>query len=54
MRNLIDRKCDIFPPKSRDLAIDTQLLQDLVEHLNLKLYKSFQFYNFHDILISLS
>lgn len=54
MRNLIERKCDLFPPKSRDLAFDTQLLSDLIEHLNLKLYKDFQFYNFHDILISLS
>lgn len=54
MRNLIERKCDLFPPKSRDLAFDTQLLQDLVEHLNLRLYKNFQFYQFNDILISLS
>lgn len=41
MRNLIERKCDLFPPKSRDLAFDTQLLSDLIEHLNLKLYKDF-------------
>ena len=54
MRKLIERKCDLFPPKSRDLAFDTQLLSDLIEHLNLRLYKDFQFYNFHDILISLS
>lgn len=54
MRVLIEKKCELFPPKSRDLVFDTQLLQDLIEHLNLKLYKNFQFYNFHDILISLS
>ena len=54
MRELIERKCDLFPPKARDLAFDLQLLSELIEHLNLKLYKNFQYYNFYDILISLS
>lgn len=54
MRSLIEGKCDLFPPKARDLAFDVQLLSELIEHLNLKLYKNFQYYNFHDILISLS
>jgi hypothetical protein len=54
MRNLIEKKCDLFPASAKDLVYDPGLLQELIEHLQLKLYKKFQYYNFHDILISLS
>ena len=54
MRHLIERKCDLFPPDAKDLVFDPDLLQRLIQNLQLKLYKKFQYYNFHDILISLS
>ena len=54
MRHLIERKCDLFPPKAKDLVFDPILLSELIVHLQLKLYKNFQYYNFYDILISIS
>ena len=54
MRHLIERKCDLFPQTAKDLVCDSALLSELIIHLELKLYKNFQYYNFHDILISLS
>lgn len=54
MRHLIEKKCDLFPPNAKDLVFDPELLSELIIHLELKLYKKFQYYNFHDILISLS
>ena len=54
MRHLIERKCDLFPQTAKDLVFDPDLLSELIVHLQLKLYKNFQYYNFYDILISLS
>jgi hypothetical protein len=54
LRNLIDNKCELFPPNVKALAYDQTLLPKLIESMQLKLYKKFQYYNFHDILISLS
>ena len=54
LRNLIDNKCELFPPNVKALAYNQTLLPSLIESMRLKLYKKFQYYNFHDILISLS
>jgi hypothetical protein len=36
------------------LVYDPVQLTGLIEHLQLKLYKKFQYYNFYDVLISIS
>ena len=54
MRQLIEKKSDLFPQSAYELVYDPKLLSELIEHLHLKLYKKFQYYNFHDILISLA
>lgn len=54
MRKLIEKKCELFPSNAKDLVCDQDLVVQLIEHLQLKLYKKFQYYNFHDIMISLA
>ena len=44
MRTLIEKKPELMPPKSEDLISDFELLQELIEHLELKLYKKFSNY----------
>ena len=54
LRNLIKKKCQLFPSKARLLMYDNSRLQQFIVQMNLKLYKKFQYYNFHDILIALA
>ena len=54
LRNLIKKKCELFPSNAKVLMYDTQKLQYFIEDMQLKLYRKFQYYNFHDILIALA
>ena len=54
MRKLINKKCELLPTSAQDLVYDPEMLNELIQHLQLKLYKKFQYYNFHDIMISLA
>ena len=54
MRQLIEKKADLFPPKAQELVYNFQMINELIEHLHLKLYKKFQYYQFNDVLIAVS
>lgn len=54
IRNLVKKKCELFPCNAKVLVYDTHKLQMFIEEMELKLYKKFQYYNFHDVLISLA
>ena len=41
LRNLINKKCDLFPPRAKILMYDSILLSQFIENLNLRLYKKF-------------
>ena len=41
MRNLIEKKSELFPPKAQELVYDSSLITELIEHLAFKMYKKF-------------
>lgn len=41
VRNLIEKKCEMLPPRASDLMYNPVMISELIEHLNLRLYKKF-------------
>jgi hypothetical protein len=41
LRNLVDNKCELFPPNTKALAFNQALFPRLIESMQLKLYKKF-------------
>lgn len=58
MSNLLNKIADdesqLIEKSMKNLFSKGVELQNFIGHLNLKLYKKYQFYNFYDILIALS
>jgi hypothetical protein len=54
IRKLITENCELFQPKHNILLYDSRMLTDLVQKLNLKVYKGFKYHHYYDVLIRLA
>ena len=54
MRNLIEKKPELLPPKAKELVSSYDLLAELIEYLELKLYQKFRYYQFNEVLIAVA